>query len=81
MLNRFMAVFSINALLVTGCAYSGSVLSADSEGIQIRSGGYHDPAPMASKHCAKYGKTHKATGYVPSGRGGGIYNFSCVSAK
>jgi hypothetical protein len=67
------------ALCLAQCVppgYSSEIISGDTQQVAIKAGGYANPGPTASEHCAKFGRTA-----VLQDAGGGIYKFTCQPSR
>lgn len=66
------------ALGLTQCTppgYAADMISGDAQQVSVKAGPYANPGPMASEHCAKFGKTA-----VLQDSNGGVYRFMCQQA-
>ena len=82
MLNKIVAR-TIGGMLVTlalaECTppgYKAEIVTGDPQEVAIKAGPYANPGPMASEHCAKFGRTA-----VLQDTAGGIYRFTCQLSR
>jgi hypothetical protein len=52
--------------------YAADVISGDQQQVSVKAGNYANPGPIASEHCAKFGRAA-----VLQDANGGIYRFIC----
>jgi hypothetical protein len=68
----------LSALVLSQCTppgYAAELISGDPQQVAIKAGHYANPGPIASEHCAKFGKTA-----VLQEANGSIYKFTCQSS-
>jgi hypothetical protein len=76
LMNKISVVITgLSALGLSQCTppgYAADIISGDQQQVSIKAGSYANPGPMASQHCAKFGKSP-----VLQDANGGIYRFRC----